>query len=187
MHDSEETSPFEISYLQSQVPYTQFTIHPSAIATYYAPSDYSSTNGMHSERIRAVPSWRNGPGRYDTVFIRANSEANTISSGLNIGRVRQFFSFDLGEIHHCALIHEFSYVGDGPDKDTGMWVVCPLFQRSKPKLKIIPLNRIFRAVHLLPVYNEKIPNKFNHTETLDSFDKFYVNRFIDYHTFEIAT
>lgn len=180
-------SQLETSYLQSHVLCTQFTIHPSAVATYYAPSDYSGINGMHSERIRAVPTWRNGPGRYDTVFIQTNTEANTITSGLNVGRVRQFFSFDLCGTHHCALIHEFGYVDNRPDEDTGMWVVRPLFRTSKePKLKIIPLNWIFRAAHLLPVYDEPIPNKSNHTTTLDSFDEFYVNRLIDYHAFKIA-
>lgn len=187
MQDSEDASASETSYLRSQVLDTQFTIHPSAVATYYAPSDSSVINGMHRERIRAVSSWRNGPGRYDTVFIRTNSEANTITSGLSIGRVCQFFLFDLGETHHCALIHEFGFVDDRPDEDTGMWVVCPLFRGSeKPKLKIIPLNWIFRAAHLLPLYDKKISNKFHHTSTLDSYDKFYVNRLIDYHAFKTA-
>lgn len=187
-HNSEnDASQFETLSLESQVLCIQFTIHPSAVTTYHAPSDYSGINGMYSERIRAVPTWRNGPGRYDTVFIRTNTEGNTITSGLNIGRVRQFFSFNLGETHHCALIHEFGYVDDGPDEDTGMWVVRPLFRASKkPQLKIIPLNRIFRAAHLLPVYDAPIPNKSSHTTTLDGFDEFYVNRLIDYHAFRIA-
>ncbi|KAF8889238.1 hypothetical protein BD779DRAFT_1611042 [Infundibulicybe gibba] len=30
----------------------------SAVATYYAPSDYSGIGGMHRQRIRSVPSWR---------------------------------------------------------------------------------------------------------------------------------
>lgn len=174
----------ERAHLPSQLLYTRFAIHPSAVATYYAPSDYSGTSGMHSERIRAVPSWRKGPGRYDTVFTRTDSEA---APGLNIGRVRQFFSFYLGkEYHRCALVHEFELVGDGPDDDTGMWIVRPLFQNSCPRVKVVPLDQIFRAAHLIPVYDGPIPRNFEHTETLDNFDEFFVNKFIDYHSFQIA-
>lgn len=186
MNDLEHANALEKSYLQLQISRAEFTIHPSAIATYYAPSDYSGTSGMHSERIRAVPSWRKGPGRYDTVFIQTNSEASSITSGLSVARVHQFFSFDLGGTHHCALIREFDYVGDAPDEDTGMWIVRPAFQNSQPKFGIIPLNRIFRATHLIPTYDEQISRKFKHTKSLDNFEEFFVNRYIDYHAFEIA-
>lgn len=177
----------ERAYLHSQLPSTRFTIHPSAVATYYAPSDYSGTSGMHREHIRAVPTWRKGPGRYDTVFIRTNSEADTITAGLEIGRICQFFSFSLSkDYHRCALVHEFELVGDGPDNDTGMWIVQPLFQNLRPRFKIIPLDQIFRAAHLIPVYDGRIPKNFDHTETLDNFEKFFVNKFIDYHSFQTA-
>ena len=34
------------------------TLYPSAVVTYFAPSDLSGIGGMHSERIRATPNWR---------------------------------------------------------------------------------------------------------------------------------
>lgn len=36
-------------------------IFPSAVATFYAPSNICGIGGMHNERIRAVPSWYKGP------------------------------------------------------------------------------------------------------------------------------
>ncbi|KAG6839003.1 hypothetical protein C0991_006647 [Blastosporella zonata] len=36
-------------------------VYPSAVATYFAPSDKSGTRGMFRKRIHAVQSWRNGP------------------------------------------------------------------------------------------------------------------------------
>ena len=44
-------------------------VFPSSISMYYTPSDKSGIRGMFRERIRAVDSWRNGPGRHDTVFM----------------------------------------------------------------------------------------------------------------------
>jgi hypothetical protein len=35
------------------------TLYPSAVAIYFAPSDLSSIEGMHSECIRATLNWRN--------------------------------------------------------------------------------------------------------------------------------
>ncbi|OAX31238.1 hypothetical protein K503DRAFT_654751, partial [Rhizopogon vinicolor AM-OR11-026] len=49
--------------------YEKITLYTSAVATFYAPSDISGIGGMRYERIRAVYTWRNGPGRYDCVFI----------------------------------------------------------------------------------------------------------------------
>ncbi len=171
-----------------ELSYSRFAIHPSAIAKSYAPSDYSGPSGMHHERIQAVLSWRNGQGQFDTVFIKSRPGARTITTGLVIGRVHQFFSFFLdNKRHSCAVVHMFEFVGDKPDEELRLWIVRPVFSNSQPKIKIIPLNAILRATHLIPVYSdERVSNKFSHTQTLDHFDEFYVNRFIDYHAFETA-
>jgi hypothetical protein len=44
---------------------------------------------MHRERIRAVKSWRNGPGRYDTIFVNTASSVYGMR-GLDVARVRLF-------------------------------------------------------------------------------------------------
>lgn len=143
---------------------------------------------MRRERVRAVDSWMGGPGRYDTVFIRDNPNATNISTGLSIGRVKLLFSLVLpGEVFACALVHHFSLVGLKADEDMGMWVVQPQLKESKPKLRILPLQKIFRAAHLIPVYEEeRVPHRFSPTQTLDHYQFFYVNKFIDIHAFEIA-
>ncbi len=184
----EDASIAKKTQVYLELSYCRFTIHPSAIAKYYAPSDFSGSGGMHHECIQAVSYWRNGPGRFDMVFIKTHPGARTISTGLVVGRVRQLFAFDLGNKHHtCAIAHVFELVGDEPDGDMGLWIVRPAFLNSQPKTQIIPLNNVLRATHLIPVYDaEKISNKFSHTQTLDHFDEFYVNKFIDYHAFETA-
>lgn len=79
------------------------------------------------ERVRAVVSWRNGPARYDTIFVK-EQDADSISNGLTIARVRLFFSFTLEEQRHdCVLIENFHYVGPSVDEDSGMWIVRPTF------------------------------------------------------------
>lgn len=167
----------------------QLDIHPSAVATFHAPSDGSGTAGMCRKRIRAVDSWMGGPGRYDTVFIKENPDAVTVSGGLSVGRVKLLFSLALpGEVLECALIHHFGVLGTKADEDMGMWTVRPLLRQLRPKLSVIPLQKIFRAAHLIPVYSaERVPYKFSPAQTLDHYKKFYINKFVDIHAFKIAT
>jgi hypothetical protein len=52
-------------------------IFNSAVATFYAPSDISGVSGMRREYIRATSSWRNGPARYDCVYVNTKPDADS--------------------------------------------------------------------------------------------------------------
>ena len=168
--------------------YGKITVYPSAVATFHAPSDISGIGGMRRERIRAVKSWRKGPGRYDTIFVNTDPSMEGMK-GLEISRVRLFFSFSHDNVEYpCALVHWFSRVGDIPDDHTGMWVVEPdITDDGEPITSIIHLDTIVRASHLLPVFGQGCVSKtLTFTNTLDTFARFYVNKYIDHHAFEIA-
>ncbi|KAJ3495158.1 hypothetical protein NLJ89_g10671 [Agrocybe chaxingu] len=140
-------------------------VFPSAVATYYAPSDISGVGGMFRERIRSVESWWGGPLRHDCVFIEHNADAPGFR-GLFAARVRLLFRIKYKGIKYpCALVTWFSAIGDGPCKDTRMWMVEPD----------------------LDAYGEDfIPRHIDHTDSLDAFVAFYVNKYIDHHAYEIA-
>lgn len=167
----------------------RITHYPSAVATFHALSDISGTGGMRRERIRAVKSWRRGPPRYDTVFVNTGPSADNIN-GLDIARTRLFFSFSHNDIKYpCALVDWFSRVGDLPHDTTGMWVVTPTIMDDDTKFTtIIHLDTIVRAAHLLPVFGrEHILRTLTHSDTLNKFSRFYVNKYADHHSFEIAS
>ena len=69
-----------------------------------------------------------------------------------------------------------------------MWIVKPdLAKDGIPIASVIHLDTIFRAAHLMPVYgNDAVPRYLSSTESLDAFDSYYVNKYIDNHAFEIA-
>jgi hypothetical protein len=165
--------------------YGKITIYPSALATFHAPSDISGIGGMRRERIRALKSWRKGAGRYDTIFVNTDSSADGMR-GLDVARVRLFFSFSHHGVEYpCALVRWFSRVGDSPDDHTGMWVVQRDDEGSPPS--IIHLDSVVRAAHLLPVFGpERVSTTLSFTDTLDTFTRFYVNKFVDHHAFEIV-
>ena len=159
----------------------------SAVATFRAPSDISGVNGMRREHIRAMPSWRNGPARYDTVLINSNPDVEGIS-GFEIARVLLFFAFRHQERYYpSALVHWFSFVGVEPDEDTGFSVVEPDFTDvGSPHLAIVHIDSIYRAVHLLPAHQDAqfISRAFTMHSTLDKFKSFYVNKYVDHHAFD---
>jgi hypothetical protein len=163
-------------------------VYPSAVTTFYAPSDILEIGGMCRECICAVKSWRKGPSRYDTIFV--NSDPNMEGMpGLEIACVQLFFSFSHDGIEYpCTLVHWFSHVGDLPDNVTGMWIVEPdMLDNGKPFISIIPLDTIIRVSHLLSVFGkEHVLKTPSFTDTLDLFTCCYVNKYTDHHTFEIA-
>jgi len=162
----------------------------SARAIYCAPSNPSTTMGMYHETIRATPTWNRGEisgPRYDCIFVSngSGSEGSSMSD-LLVARVLTFFSFTFdGDQHQCALVHWYSIFGDQPDPDNGMWVVTPDYSGSARNLSVIHIDSIFRAAHLLPIFDATpLPRTLNYTKTLDSFQAFYVNKYIDYHAYE---
>ena len=143
---------------------------------------------MCYERIRAVDSWRKGPGRYDCIFVETDPDAPGMR-GLDIARVRLFFSFTYDGIKYpCALVHWFSCTAESADRGTRMWVVEPdSADDGKPFASVIHLDTIIRAAHLLPVFGEGFVSRtLSFADTLDEFQSFYVNKYADHHAFEIA-
>jgi hypothetical protein len=69
----------------------KITVFPSAIATYFAPSDQSGIGRLIRERIRSIPSWRKGPARHDCVFVERDPNKAGLR-GLHVARVKLFFS-----------------------------------------------------------------------------------------------
>lgn len=162
----------------------------SAISTYYAPSDLSGIGGMHRERIRATPSWKKGPGRYDCVFVETGGDDDLVGfRGLHVARVLLFFSFDFdGKPYPCALVQWFTTYGESPCVDTGLWQVQPdVDARGRRVTSVIHIDSILRGAHLIGVFGtQALPRTFSYTDTLHSFRLFYVNKYADHHSHEIA-
>lgn len=160
----------------------------SALATFYAPSNQSGVGGMHRLRIHACQSWKKGPPRYDCVFAEHNSMLPGFK-GLYVVQVVLFFSFSYrNTFYPCALVRWFTTIGTEPCKKTNMWMVEPeLDENGQHLVSVIHLDCIMRPAHLIGVYGDDVlPRNFKHTDSLSAFAAFYVNKFSDYHAFELA-
>ncbi|KAF5373817.1 hypothetical protein D9758_000810 [Tetrapyrgos nigripes] len=165
-------------------------LHHSAHASFFAPSDASGLGGMRHELIRAVKSWRNGPARYDCVFMEGDDEGEVGFEGLLVGRVFAFLRFKhQGVDYPCALIHWFSTVGNAPCDETGMWMVQPdLDRQDNPVMEVVHIDCLYRGAHLIGITgDERVPvHDFGPHNSLDKYMAFYVNKYVDYHAHEIA-
>jgi hypothetical protein len=165
----------------------KISVFNSASALSYAPSDVSGIHGMRREFIRSTPLWRNEAPRYDCAFVNVNPVTEPMK-GLEVVRILAFFSFYFKGVHYpCAVVHWFDRVGDQPDEDTGMWLVCPqVNQQHQRSISVIHIDSIYWAAYLIPVYGKHcVPPQLRPHYSYDNFRLFYVNKFVDHHAFEI--
>ncbi|THH27635.1 hypothetical protein EUX98_g6539 [Antrodiella citrinella] len=164
---------------------TRVYVHYSAMATYFAPSDPCGAGGMHREYIRATPSWRGGPARYDCAFLNVGDEPGIY--GLDVVRIKLLFSFKYEHVlYPCALVHWYSRTSPQQDPLTGMWIVEPDFDEGSPVVLVVHIDTIFRAAHLIGVYpgQDFISEDLTLHDSLNYFRRFYINDLIDYHAYE---
>ena len=69
-----------------------------------------------------------------------------------------------------------------------MWMVEPdLDHRGQHVTAIVHLDTAVRGAHLLPVYGTAfIPHDLHFSETLHAFHAYYINKYVDHHSHEIA-
>lgn len=189
LNDQPEVPAEEVALDLCPLPPRHLSVFHSAVAIFYAPSDVSGIKGMKKERIRSVASWRGGPARRDCAFVVEDPECPGFQ-GLSVVRIHLFFSFKLsgGVTYPCALVSWFVPVGNEPCNETGMWIVEPQKDlHGNHVVSVIHLDCMLRAAHLIGVSGEhSLPVQLAHTDSLDAFMKFYVNKYADHHSHEIA-
>ncbi|CDO76884.1 hypothetical protein BN946_scf184903.g5 [Trametes cinnabarina] len=162
------------------------SVHYSATATFYAPSDPSSIGGMRREIIRANPLWQGHHARFDCIFVNKSDHHHGLL-GMEVAQVCLLFSFKYQHRrYHCAAVHWFDKVAEGPDEDTGMWVVKPAIRRGHHIMSVINLTSIVRAAHLIGVSGSyEVPEDLQSHNALSYFNTFYVNKYADHHAFDL--
>ena len=149
--------------------------------------DKSGIRGMYQERICAVKLWRKGPAHNDCVFIEQDADKPGFH-GLFVARVHAFLAITHNwNTIPCALVSEFSMIGDQLCLDTGMWMVKPDYLQGEHVVSIIQLDSILCRVHLMGIAGKKhISNHLTLHNSLDAFQAYYVNKYIDHHAHELA-
>jgi len=156
-----------------------------AVTTFFAPGDTSGTHGMRHEHIHSTPLWQGGTPRRDCAFLVEDDEKPGMS-GMAVVRILLFFSVEYNSARYpCALVEWFQKIGCNPV--TGLWVVRPDCTCGRWDKTVVHLDCFLRAAHLIPVYgDQKMPLDFDHSYSLDSFEAYYVNKYIDHHSYKVV-
>ena len=163
-----------------------FHVFHSAVAEYYAPSDYSGDGGRCSERIRAAPSWQNRCSRRDCLFVSKDTTAHGMAS-MEAARAVLFLSFTYkGKRFPCVLVEWFTTRPERCPR-TGMWIVDRDYEDDGSRsMELIHLDTVMRGAHLIPVFGEGfVSTDLTCDDSLDMYDTFYVNQYADHNAFEI--
>ncbi|EMD31631.1 hypothetical protein CERSUDRAFT_78076 [Gelatoporia subvermispora B] len=152
-------------------------VHHSAAATYFAPSNPSGTGGMHREHIRATPSWYRGPSQFDCVYLKRDVSQPGLA-GLDVARGR--------DINAPSFI-DTKWLTPRLTRRRGMWIVKPdTGPGGRQNLGVVPIRSILRAAHLMPRFGRSaVSREVTAYNSLDAYKRFYVNRYIDHHAFEV--
>ncbi|KAG1732519.1 hypothetical protein EDB19DRAFT_1896754 [Suillus lakei] len=171
-------NPPEFDPATAQVFLGKVALFNSAAASFHAPSDLSGTGGMRCEHIRATPSWHAGKPRHDCIFVNMGADFDSPMCGLAVAQVLCFFSFNYWTSYYpCAIVHWYSYMLEGRNPDTGMYVIAPM-TTDEGVLDISIIHVDFYGLDFIP--------KINPHNSYDMFNSYYVNRYADHHAFEIA-
>ena len=189
LHDVDPPSSSDVT-LEECPPFdSNISVYHIMTAVFYSPSDPCSIRGMRHESIRSTPCWRKGAPRRDTVFVECDATIPGVH-GLDVVRLLALFSFVWrGQYYPCALVRWFTHAAEEADIGMGMWVVQPdNNDNGSPAVGVIHLDSVLCAAHLMPVFGDQfIPIGLTPDRTLDVFQSFYINRYIDYHAFELTS
>jgi len=100
---------------------------------------------------------------------------------MSIVRVMLFFSFEYNRVlYPCTLVEWFTKIGW--DSVTGLWVVHLDITHGKQDRTVLHVDSLLWGAHLIPVYSsEKLPLDFHYSYSLDAFEAYYINKYIDHH------
>ena len=105
---------------------------------------------------------------------------------MSVVRVVLFFSFEYnGVLYPCTLVEWFTKIGR--DAVTGLWMVRPDTTRGNRDRTVLHIDSFLRGAHLIPVYGgQKLPTNFHYSYSLDTFEAYYINKYIDHHANEMV-
>ncbi|KAG1752504.1 uncharacterized protein EDB91DRAFT_1044528 [Suillus paluster] len=81
-----------------------------------------------------------------------------------------------------------SCTNNRPNDDTGMWIVQPEFNiDGSHKATVIHFDTIVHAAHLIAIYGRDfLPKHLSPAQSLDIFQAYCVNKYIDHHSVRIV-
>ncbi|KAI0055548.1 hypothetical protein BV25DRAFT_1815428 [Artomyces pyxidatus] len=134
------------------------------------------------------------PGRFDTVLVDMGDGGDSGVEGYRVAQVRVVFSLpirarrsvfpeDEDAPRHMAYVEWFTPFQDAAEDNHEMYRLTRMLKDGRRVGSIIPVGNIRRSVHLFPRFGPVAPREWSSSNVLDLCDVFYVNCFLDRHTY----
>ncbi|TFK53168.1 hypothetical protein OE88DRAFT_1626862 [Heliocybe sulcata] len=153
---------------------------------------FDRSDTVHVRPVRQDSRSNNVPARFDTVLVNlAGGETEHRLQGYRVAQVRLVFSlpsaaaaslFRRPPPEHLAYVEWFSPF-TRPDQNSGMYKVSRSIRGGVRLASVIPASQIMRSVHLLPKFGPVVPREWSSSTVLDSAPAFFVNPYLDRHSF----
>ncbi|KAI0055018.1 hypothetical protein BV25DRAFT_1816215 [Artomyces pyxidatus] len=134
------------------------------------------------------------PGRFDTVLVDMGDGGESGVEGYRVAQVRAVFSLairarravlpdDVDAPRHMAYVEWFVPFQDAAEDNHEMYRLTRMLKDGRRVASVIPVANIRRSVHLFPKFGPVAPREWTSYNVLELCDVFYVNCFLDHHTY----
>jgi len=168
--------------------------------TILQPSNPAAGFPNSVDRLRATPSVpekgtsKAVPAHFDIVLVRvADVNENqhtkgTCLEGLRVAQLRVIFTLP-EHLRHSHLPNKLAYVElftpfRAPHSDSGLFPITRASRNNEPVSEIIPLDSIVSSCYLIPRFGTKYhPAKWDSDTVLEECKSFFLNKYLNIHTF----